>query len=311
MDLKQLERFVAVAEEGAFNKAAKRLSSSQPVLTRSVQLLEESLDVQLLERGPGGVRTTEQGEQLLPWARQLLNDHRRMREMMQSSRESRPFSVAVGATSSFVSRILPAAITEILARFAAADIRVVEGSFPSLLERLRQGELDLAFGTKAESLNLAGLSFEPLLKERFEVIAAAGHRALSLKKVALRHLTGERWILPDDAETVRSWEKVFANEGLQPPRAVIKTSSHTLVQRLLLAGEAIAIVGSVSFDDELTTGALRVIRLSGTGMRPAGLFSRIDRELTPNAAAFAKSLRRACVGWTPRTALQGPPGQGD
>lgn len=302
MDLKQLERFVAVAEEGAFNRAAKRLSSSQPVLTRSVQLLEESLDVQLLERGPGGVRPTEQGKQLLPWARQLLNDHRRMRDMMQSSRESRPFSVAVGATASFVSRVIPAAINEIVGRYPRAEIRVVEGNFPSMLDRLRQGDLDLAFGTKADSVNMEGVAFESLMTEKFEVITTAGHRVLSLKKVTLRNLVGERWIVPDDAETVRAWERVFAGQGLQTPGVVVKTSSHTLMQRLLLTGDAVAIVGSLSFDEELSSGALQVVSLSGsaTGMlRPAGIFSRTDRELTPNALAFAKSLRRACAGWGP------------
>jgi DNA-binding transcriptional LysR family regulator len=294
MDLKQLERFVAVAEEGAFNKAAKRLFSSQPVLTRSVQLLEESLDLQLLERGHGGVRLTDHGRQLLPWARQLLND--------QAARYSRAYSVAIGATSSFVGRIIPRAITEIVDRYPGAEIRVVEGNFPTILDRLRQGELDMAFGTKAESTDMEGLSFEPLLKEKFEVITGAGHKALSLKKVTLRDLASERWIVPDDPETVRAWVRVFSGSRLATPSLVVKTSSHTLIGRLLEEGGFLALVGSVSFDHELASGALKVVPLSATGiLRPAGLFSRIDREATPNALIFAKSLRKASADWASLT----------
>jgi DNA-binding transcriptional LysR family regulator len=68
MSFEQIESFIAVAEEGAFVRAAARLYVTQPPLTRRIQQLEGELGVALFERHARGVRLTSAGLRFFPHA---------------------------------------------------------------------------------------------------------------------------------------------------------------------------------------------------------------------------------------------------
>src|SRR5258708_40138555 len=71
--IRELECFVAVAEELHFSKAAKRLHMSQPPLSRQIQSLERKLGVQLLKRKTRLVELTSPGRSFLNDGRETLH----------------------------------------------------------------------------------------------------------------------------------------------------------------------------------------------------------------------------------------------
>ena len=73
MDLRQLEYFVAVIEQGSFSRAAASLNLAQPSVSRQIGLLEEELGQRLLERTGRGVAPTPAGHAMLAHARVMLN----------------------------------------------------------------------------------------------------------------------------------------------------------------------------------------------------------------------------------------------
>ncbi|WP_060937659.1 LysR family transcriptional regulator [Mycolicibacterium chlorophenolicum] len=72
LDPRQLECFIAVAEELNLNRAAIRLHMSQPPLTRRIQRLERDLGVELFRRTPGGMELTEAGAVFLERAYRIV-----------------------------------------------------------------------------------------------------------------------------------------------------------------------------------------------------------------------------------------------
>lgn len=143
MDLRSLECFVAVAEEGSVSRAAVRLHMSQPPLSVRLQALERELGVPLLVRHGRGVDLTAPGRLLLERGRRLLAELDSMRAAVRAVGEGRQgrLSVAVGRSVS------PALLGEVLAgvRKTAADlvVDVAELTDAELLDRVRAGTADV------------------------------------------------------------------------------------------------------------------------------------------------------------------------
>lgn len=80
MTLQQLRYIITVAEIGNITEAAERLFISQPSLTSAIQSIEKEMNVTIFTRSNKGVVVTREGEELLSYARQVLEQANLMRE---------------------------------------------------------------------------------------------------------------------------------------------------------------------------------------------------------------------------------------
>ena len=132
MQLNQLARSLAVAEEQNFTRAAARLHLAQPSLSRQIRLLERELGVELFNRGPGQglVTLTADGEALLPFIRRVLAD------VEATGAEARALTgmargrLSIGATPSLITRVLAPALVDFQASHPGIDLLVVEAGIP-------------------------------------------------------------------------------------------------------------------------------------------------------------------------------------
>lgn len=138
MDLvRHLEYFVAVAEERHFGRAAATLGVTQPPVSRAIKTLEKHLGLTLVERTPDGAAITEHGAALLPRARLIVDDARRLTITAESLTTSG--TVRIG--------LIPQLDDAIAARIAASvgiRARVETAGAVSLLDAVRAHELDVA-----------------------------------------------------------------------------------------------------------------------------------------------------------------------
>ena len=144
MDLRQLTCFERVAELGSMSRAAEALHLVQPAISQQIALLEREVGLRLFHRGPRGVRLTEAGEALLPYARRVLTEVERAGQVLGGLRELRGGRVALGITPSAVIWLLPELLERYRGQHPMVQVQVQEDMTDQLVEYLGDGRLDLA-----------------------------------------------------------------------------------------------------------------------------------------------------------------------
>ena len=188
--------FRAVAHHRSFTRAARELALSQPSVSNQVALLEREIGVRLLEREPGGLRLTREGEILLEHADFIAERFQLASAQLAAAATGERARLRIGAVPTALAGFVPAAIARL--RLEHPEIRVIvdEGTSDELPARVRSGELHVAVAfqeTGEPRQELPGLERRDLLRERFVVALAPDHRLAKRSSVRLADLSEEDW----------------------------------------------------------------------------------------------------------------------
>jgi LysR family transcriptional regulator, cell division regulator len=149
MDINDLTVFAAAARHGSVTKAARSLSTVQSNVTTRIRLLETELSVQLFNRSHRGVTLTEKGQQLLPYAQQMLALVENAKAAISESGDVGG-TLHIGALQSTASARLPDVLKRYAARHAEVDIGVETGTSAELIAKVLDSRLDGAFVSGVE-----------------------------------------------------------------------------------------------------------------------------------------------------------------
>ena len=214
LNLRQIQAFVAVYEEGSFTRAAARENATQSGVSQHVSALEAALDVALLERRPQGTVPTPAGRLFYARAVEALAALAAGRAEVQAAREALSGPVRAGLMPAFTR----AALAPVLERFVAAHplVRpeVVEGYSGALSDMVRAGTLDFALVPAGGET--AGLRLAPLARDREMLVCAPGQAGLP-HRAPIRMAAGGPWkvVVPGRANIRRArLEQYFAAQGV-------------------------------------------------------------------------------------------------
>jgi LysR family transcriptional regulator, benzoate and cis,cis-muconate-responsive activator of ben and cat genes len=192
--LRELECFLAVAEELSFTRAARRMRLSQPPLSRHIQTLERRLGTQLFLRSPRAVALTAAGRAFLTDTKGALAQLQRAGDAAKRAARGETSRLALG----FVSAVLNPKLTGIFQRYRAKHPTVqltLQDSPPTeQLRAIEEGRLDGGFVGSAPGNPLSGLVFIPWSKEPLMLFLPPGHRLSKSRKVKLADLAEESFV---------------------------------------------------------------------------------------------------------------------
>lgn len=175
MRLEQLEAFLAVAETGSFQAAARQCGVTQSTISRQIQALEAELGTVLLHRAVT-VTPTIGGERLLPRARRMCQEWRQATQEIADLVAGQQPELCVAGIQSVCSHFLPPMIPQFCRAYPQVQLRVTALGSDRSLKVLRDGLVDIAIVMHNPLLtSRAEMVVTPLYEEPVAVLMAAEH----------------------------------------------------------------------------------------------------------------------------------------
>jgi DNA-binding transcriptional LysR family regulator len=214
VELRQLEYFLAVAEERHFTRAAQRVHIVQSGLSASVHALERELGAPLFVRTTRHVELTEEGRALVVEARAVLAAVDRARDAVAGVRGLLRGRLSVGTIQSLPVIDLPELLGRFCRRHPGVELRVRQAPAAGLVEEVRDGRLDLAFVTHPVA-SLRGVEHTLVAAEPVLLVCPPEHPLAGRKHVRFAELADETFVefQPDWATRIIV-DEAFAAVGI-------------------------------------------------------------------------------------------------
>jgi DNA-binding transcriptional LysR family regulator len=240
--LKQIECFVAVAEELHFGHAAARLHMTQPPLSRQVRLLEHELNIQLLIRTSRTVKLTSAGRVFLLEARRLLALAGNAAGSAQRVARGEAGLLNLGFTAGSSYAFLPRLLAHTNSSVGTVDIVLHEMMTRNQIEALHGHLIDVSILRRTSETK--NLELVCVAREMLMLAVPRGHRLATGRTPTLKDLEGEPFITfspIDGPYFYELTERLFKNAGVQAHYVQRVGQIHSILA-LVSSGQGIALV---------------------------------------------------------------------
>ncbi len=239
--LRQLQYFVAVAEQGSVTRAAQNLSISQSSVTEAIKELEGDLGVELFERHPRGLTITYNGHQFLRHATKILADVSDARNVFTETQNNTGGTLNIGVTSLVAGYVL----SDLLARYRRAcpgvEVSAIEDNGSYLEHLLIGGELDVAVMVISNLRDRMALQAEILETSPYRLWLPIGHPLVSADIISIADITKEPLIMLTVDEIEENTGKLLSALGARP-HVAFRTRSVEAVRSLVATGAGVALL---------------------------------------------------------------------
>lgn len=241
MELRQLEYFIAVAEERNFTRAAERVHISQSGVSAQIRQLEKELGAELFDRSARTAVLTVAGKAALEHARAALAAARAVGQAVGEVSDLIRGRLTVGMVTGCTVTPLFEALAAFHQAHPGVEISLLEENSERLVEGARTGAVDLALiGTGMAAPE--GLETMTIISERIVVAVPAGHPLAGRRRVILRDLIDHSVVCMPPGTGLRTvFDQACATRGLRPTIA-LQASAPDAIADLAARGLGVAIL---------------------------------------------------------------------
>jgi DNA-binding transcriptional LysR family regulator len=292
LKLRQLEILSAVVECGTMGKAAQRVAVSQPVVSKTIADLEQTLGVRLLDRSARGIEATPYGRALLKWSVAAFDNLRQGVKEIEFLSDPTAGELRIGCGGAMAEGILPVILIRLRRHHPRLTFEVTQANTRNVLYReLRERAVDLVMARIILQDLEDDLSAETLFDEPLFVVAGHRNPWARRRRIELADLIDEPWVLPREAGARTAIAETFAACGLRVPRADIACSIH-MHRALLPKGRFLAMwpASVVRFGAGDRSVKVLPVRLPALP-RPVGVITLKDRLISPVTQRFIDCAR--------------------
>jgi DNA-binding transcriptional LysR family regulator len=282
--IRQMRVFAAVARNLSFTRAARELHLTQPAVSQQVSLLQEQVGMPLFEQIGRKIRLAPAGTELLRYATQITELLREAGETLAAMRGLKRGELKLGAVST-AKYFAPTLLSAFAPAYPEVTIKFTVANREEIVKLLGANELDLVImGRPPRELDTTA---EPFARHPFVIIASLDHPLARRRRIALKSLARESFIIREQGSGTRaSMEHVFRERAV-PFRASMEVSSNETIKQAVMAGMGISFISSHTIGLEVQTRRLAVLDVVGLPVvRDWYVIHLREKILSPIAAAF-------------------------
>ena len=300
MEFYQLQCFIAVVEEGGFNKAAVQLHMSQPALSYQIKQLEEQLSTSMFHRGHRGILPTEAGRILFEHAKRILISVNRAKQVIQELSDEIAGEVRIGTVNSIDIYFLPQILQYINSKYDRVKTNIQFRQSAEITNFILSNKIDMAL--LANPRFDRRLNYEVIFKERVSLVCGRSCSLYGKKRVKPHELAEHSFItLSPETPTGQIINDYIVQHDL-PVNPVICADNTETIKTMVEEGLGIAFLPDMVTSHETgrngePSGLLSRLQVGPTLIREIVLVSLKNYEMSKANQVFIDELREHGNRW--------------
>ena len=292
MELRQLEHFLAVVEEGTFTRAAERVSLTQPAVSLSIKKLEEEIGGPLFARDVHDLSLTEAGRVLADYARRMIRLRDDATREMARLGSMAAGSLKIAAHEAAAVYLLPVALRTYVQRFPDIKVGIYRSRLEEIPRQVMDRQVDLGFVKDAPTFH--ELQCVDVHTDEMICIASPRHPLASRSRLTVKDVSSEQFVLHHLCSATADRILRLFEQNSTRCRVVAELWSFENIKEFVRQEVGLAIVPGVTVREELKSGTLIRLPLGELAMprrtlmiyRDQGYMSESARELINIVRAF-------------------------
>jgi len=279
--LRQLRAFIAVAEFGQFNLAARNLHLTQSAVSILIRGLESEIGVRLFDRHTRMVSLTLVGQEFLPQARKILKDLELAVGDVRDNALLKRGRVTVAAAIVLAATIVPPILARFLRMHPEISVNIQDMPEEQIAPALKRNEVDIAIGTLSE--DDPEIAATPLLRDKLMLVCREDHRFAKRKSVRWAELQNEDLISLAAANPLRNIVEHNLLRVVPNYRPKYEVRFSTTAISMIAAGMGVAVLPENSSQLASAVRVATVDLAAPHVMRDVSILQRRHHSLSPAA----------------------------
>jgi LysR family transcriptional regulator, nitrogen assimilation regulatory protein len=302
MEMRQMQYFAALFEEGSVTRAARRLHVVQPAISMQISKLEDELGQKLFERTPKGMVPTAAGRQAYALLVPLLRDFKSVRDELVGFGGKVAGHISIGVIASVSNNALSECLESFCAKYPDVSLSVTGGYTVDFMQMLEMGKLDIAVINQTSAPRSLGAT--DLLQEDLALIASADNPCQFEQPVALSDIARMDIVIPSTRHGLRTIIDDVANRvgvQLQPK---LEFDELKMVEDFVQNTNYLTILPPIAIRRALASGRLRRFSITPRITRNIVCVHNARRALSEPARLFIAEFKsRMDAAWLEKNSI--------
>ncbi len=275
--------FVKTVEKGSITKAAIELNYAQSSVSKMIADLEKECGFALLERGKKGVNLTSSGKEILPLARNILNNYFELEGYINKLNKIESGSVRIGTFSSVAINRLPDIFTKFQKDFPNIEYEMLLGDYIEVEKWIDEGRVDFGFLRLPTEKRFDTMS---LIQDEYMVVLPKNHILAKEENIDIKKLNSEPFLLLEDGG--KTEVSNLLDKYNVKPNIKFTTWEDFAIMAMVEKGLGVSILPSLILENIPYDIEIRPLKIPF--YRDIGIAMKDKKRLTPAAKKFIEYL---------------------